>query len=114
MKKQLLKKIKKSGDFSLQLDESTDIGKCIELLTYIPVSGPGDLEKNFLFCKPPETTTKGVNIFNLVNSFSLYHGIEWFKCFSVCCDRAPSMLGAQKGFVSKVKNLAISVVYCLL
>ena len=46
MKKQVVKKIKKSGDFSLQLDESTDIAKCIELLTYIPVSSPGDLEKN--------------------------------------------------------------------
>ena len=116
VKEQVIKKIKDSGDFSLQLDETTDVAKCAQLLTYVRISGPDDLEEHFLFCKPLEMTTKGIDIFNLVDSFFMDHGIEWANCFSICCDGAPSMLVSPKGFVTEVKkkNPAIIIVHCLL
>ena len=116
VKEQVIKKIKDSGDFSLQLDETTDVAKCAQLLMYVRISGPDDLEEHFLFYKPLETTTKGIDIFNLVDSFFMDHGIEWANCFSICYDGAPSTLGSRKGFATEVKkkNPAIMIVHCLL
>ena len=33
MKEQVIKNIKNSGNFSLQLDENTDVAKCAQLMT---------------------------------------------------------------------------------
>ena len=77
VKEQVIKKIKDSGDFSVQLDETTDVAKCAQLLTYVRISGPDNLEEHFLFCKPLETTTKGIDIFNLVDSFFMDHGSDF-------------------------------------
>ena len=98
VKEQVIKKIKDkdSGDFSLQLDETTDVAKCAQLLTYVRISGPDDLEEHFLFCKPLETTTKGIDIFNLVDSFFMDHGIEWANCFSIYVGKSEGLCYRSK------------------
>ena len=49
-------RIKKTGKWSYQLDESTDTGKNAQLMVYVRYEGKTDLEKEFLFCTPPTTT----------------------------------------------------------
>ena len=109
-------KMKVSGGFSFQFNESTGVAKCDQLLSYDRVSGTDDLEDYFLSCKPLKTMTRAIDIFNLVNTFLLDYGIEWSKCFHNCCYGAPSMIGARKGFVckDKKKNLAFLIALCLL
>ena len=45
------------GIFSIQLDESTDVANCSQLLVYVRYIYEGDFKDGFLFCKPLETTT---------------------------------------------------------
>lgn len=57
--------------------------------------GKSDMEENFLFCRPLETTT-GEGVIKLVDSFIKVQGLSWEQCFSVCVDGAPAMLGHVK------------------
>ena len=45
------------GIFSIQLDESTDVANCSQLLVYVRYIYEGYFKDEFLFCKPHETTT---------------------------------------------------------
>ena len=42
--------------------------------------------------------------------------IDWAKCFSVCTDGAPSVMGCWKGFVVHVKKVksSVQVIHCIL
>jgi hypothetical protein len=55
---QLIDRIKNSGQFSMQLDETTDTNKCAQLMTYVRIIGVDNLEEHFLFCKSLDTTTR--------------------------------------------------------
>lgn len=116
IKSQLIESLKKSGQFSLQLDESTDISDDAQLMAYVRYQGADDIKEEFLFCKPLHTTTTGEDIFKTVESFLKDEGLSWNQCYSVCCDGAPAMLGARKGFTSRVKNVnpEVLILHCLL
>ena len=53
----------------MQIDESTDISDDAQLLVYVRYLGENTLEEEFLFCKALETTTRGEDMFALVDSF---------------------------------------------
>ena len=57
------------GVFSVQLDESTDVANCSQLLVYVKYIYEGDFKDEFLFCKPLETTTTVRDVFDTVGSF---------------------------------------------
>ena len=59
IKDQVIEAIKRSRQFSLQLDESTDISDDAQLLTYVRYQGLAEMEEEFLFCKPLQTTGWG-------------------------------------------------------
>lgn len=103
---QVLAEIKNSPLFSLQLDESTDVSSCAQLLVFVRYLHEGDIKEEFLFCSPLETTTKGEDIMKQMNSFFEAGGLEWKKVCGVCTDGAPAMLGCRSGFQTKVKELA--------
>ncbi|XP_068233586.1 zinc finger BED domain-containing protein 5-like [Palaemon carinicauda] len=69
IKDQVIAAIKKSGHFSLQLDESTDVSDDAQLMTYVRYQGQEAMEEEFLFCRPLLTTTTGEDIFMKVDSF---------------------------------------------
>ena len=102
--------------FSLQLDETTDIGSDAQFMVFVRYFDTNDFVEQYLFCRPLAKNTTGEEIFKKVNFFFKEHQLEWSNCVSVCADGAPAMMGSNKGFMSfvKRKNNNISVAHCLL
>ena len=105
VKEQLVSSIKQGGEYSLQIDESTDVSDDVQLLVYVRYLGENTLEEEFLFCRALETTTRGEDIFALVDSFMKEEGLEWNNWSRICTDGAPAMLGSRKGFTARVKEI---------
>jgi len=104
--KQVIQEMKSAplGIFSIQLDESTDVSNCSQLLVYVRYIFEGDFKDEFLFCKTLETTTTARDVFNEVGSFLQNHDISWENICGVCTDGAPAMLGCSSGFQQLVIN----------
>ena len=67
---QVLTEIKASPLFSLQLDESTDVSSCSQLLVFVRYIHSGDIKDEFLFCNSLETTTKADDVMEKISTFS--------------------------------------------
>ena len=92
------------GLFSIQLDESTDVTSCAQLIYFARYVHDGDLKKEFLFCLPLQTTTRGIDVFEKVNEFFIDNGLIWQNLRGVCTDGAPAMLGCHSGFQARVNT----------
>lgn len=116
IKNQLISAIKIAGLFSIQLDETTDVSKDAQLMVYVRYPGLTDIQEDILFCKPMSTTTRGEDIFLMVDSFFKEEGLNWNQCFSICTDGAAAMTASQKGFSTRAKqmNPQIISIHCLL
>jgi len=67
---QVMEKLKASPfPFSIQLDESTDISQCAQLLAYVRCMHADAIKEEFLFCEPLSETTKAADILQMVNNF---------------------------------------------
>lgn len=73
-----------------------------------------DIVENFLCCKEVPETTKGQDIFNVVDEYLQSANLSWDKCIGICTDGAPAMTGIFKGFTSfaKKKNPKIIFTHC--
>ncbi|KAM4807621.1 zinc finger BED domain-containing protein 5-like [Rhinophrynus dorsalis] len=115
---QVIQEIKSAplGIFSIQLDESTDVANCSQLLVYVRYINGGDFKDEFLFCKPLETTTTARDVFETTGSFLEKHEISWEKVCGVCTDGAPAMLGCRSGFQRLVLNESPKVIgtHCMI
>ena len=106
VKEQVLTEIKSSPLFSFQLDESTDVSSCSQLLVFVRYINSGDIKDEFLFCSALETTTKADDVMEKVSTFFKEEDLQWENVCGVCTDGAPAMLGSKSGFQSRVKKLA--------
>ena len=86
------------GIFRIQLDESTDVANCSQLLVYVRYIYDGDFKDEFHFCKPLATTTTARDVFDTVGSFLQNHDIPWGNVCGVCTDDVPAMLGCWSRF----------------
>ena len=115
---QVIQEIKSAplGIFSIQLDESTDVANCSQLLVYVRYINEGEFKDEFLFCKPLETTTTAHDVFDTVGSFLQNHDIPWENVCGVCTDGAPAMLGCRSGFQRLVINASPKVIgtHCMI
>ena len=61
-------------------------------------------------------TTKGQDVFGVLNSYLEYCGLNWKNCVGICTDGAPAMTGHLKGFVSiaQKQNLNIIPTHCFI
>ena len=50
------------GLFAIQIDESTDISSCAQLMVFAKYVYNDTFKEKFLFCLPSETTTKAADI----------------------------------------------------
>ena len=70
-----------------------------------------EMVEEFLFSEPLKTTTKAVDVFNIVKEFFLIHEMSLDVVRSLCTDGAPAMLGNNSGFafLAKKENPHITV-----
>jgi hypothetical protein len=113
---QTIHAMKLNKKFSLQLDETTDIGNDAQLMVFIRYRTSDNYVEQFLFCRPLTTNTTGHEIFKKVDSFFTENQLCWIDCVAVCADGAPAMMGSKKGFMSyvKKKNKNAIIIHCLL
>lgn len=117
IKEQVISEIKSAGLFSIQLDESTDVQSCSQLLVFARyVCDNTDFKEEFLFCKDIELSTKGVDVFRDVSNYFESEGLDWNQLCGVCTDGAPAMLGSRSGFVTllKTKSPQATSVHCMI
>lgn len=106
-----------SFGFSMQLDESTDVSQCSQLLAFVRYVHDDEIKEEFLFCEPLLETTKASDVFEIVKNFFAKHNFDWKKKLrSICTDGAPAMLGNKSGFATLVKNEVphLVVTHCFL
>ena len=101
---------------SLQLNDSTDVSFYSQLLAFVRYVTEEKVVEEFLFCEPLTTTTKSIDVFNIVKDFVLNHGMTLDICGSLCNDGARAMLGNKSGFTACVKKEVphVTVTHCLL
>ena len=100
IKSKVLSKIDSSPVFALQPDESTDISNLSQLLVYVRYVADERINEEFLFCQPLETTSKAVDVFQMLIDFFHKTELSWSKLVGVCTDGAPAMMGANSGLIS--------------
>ena len=106
IKNQVVGEIKKSpsGWFCLQLDESTDVASCAQILVFVRYINKLDFNDEFLFCE--QLCKRVESIFTKVSSFIECEGLKYEKLLSICTDVAPAMLGCRSGFMKHIKESA--------
>jgi hypothetical protein len=112
---QLIKKIKSSDYYSIQIDETTDISKCAQLLTYVRFIDNNQMKEEMLFCRELDSNTTGEEIFNCLNEYvNRYFG--WNNCIAVGSDGVASMTGKKSGLITRIKtvNPEIRSIHCLI
>ncbi|XP_066969189.1 protein FAM200C-like [Macrobrachium rosenbergii] len=116
IKDQVISEIKAAqfGLLALQLDESTDVSSCSQLLVFVRYVNAGEFKEEFLFCSPLETTTRGEDITRKVTHNE--EGLSWENVWGVCTDEAPAMLGSKSGFAARLKEVAfgVTVTHCMI
>ena len=80
--------------WSLQVDESTDIGGKAQLLAFISFIKYKKCVSE-LFYKDLQTSTKVEDIFNVVNENIFLFKLQRKNCVSVCTDGCPFMQGSK-------------------
>ena len=85
--------------FALQVDESTDITGKAQLLVFIRFIDDEFIVKDFLCCKELPETTKGQDIFDVINLYLKHCELKRKNCVGICNDGALSMTRCLKGFV---------------
>ena len=63
-----------------------------------------------------EATTKGDDIFQMVNSFFKQYGLKWENLRGCTTDGAPAMLGQKSGFRARVMEVAphVKFLHCMI
>ena len=103
---QVIKMVKDSLFYSIQLDESTDVSNKALLLCFVKVECEGELLEELLCSLNLRGRTTSFEIFKALDSYFLEHEIEWKKCIGICTDGAASMTSHRAGVVAKVKNVS--------
>ncbi|XP_030289596.1 zinc finger BED domain-containing protein 5-like [Sparus aurata] len=116
IKDQLIDRVRKSGRFSLQIDECTDVSGDAQLLAFVRYSYEGKMHEDMLFCSSMEGTCTGRDIFNKLSSNIQKEGLRWESCVSVCTDGAGAMQGARKGLRACVLEVAphVKFLHCMI
>ncbi|KAI4816686.1 hypothetical protein KUCAC02_009002 [Chaenocephalus aceratus] len=102
--------------FSLQLDESVDVAGIPQLMVFARYISGKDIKEEFLFCDQLHTTTRGEDIFRVVDTHLKELKLEWENCIGCCTDGARSMTGCKSGFVAHVRKVVpnVKVTHCII
>ena len=103
VKQQVIEEIKASPLFAFQVDESTDVALCSQLVVFVRYIHEYDIKNEFLFCTSLKTITESEDVMEKISTFFDTEGLQWNKLCGICIDGAPAMLGSRSGFQTKVK-----------
>lgn len=111
---QLICRVRASRFYAIQIDESTDIAGMANLLAFVRYDCDGEIEENFLFCRPLHSNATAGAIFDILNDFMISNDIDWTKCVGLSTDGARAMLGRHSGVVKRVRDVAplLTHVHC--
>ena len=87
VKDQVVEQIKHQS-FVLQLDESTDVSSCAQLMIYVRYIHNSNFKDEFLFCQPLRSHTSGIDVFFKVDTFFVQKGLDWWNVGAVCTNGA--------------------------
>uniref|UniRef100_A0A8C4TID3 DUF4371 domain-containing protein n=1 Tax=Erpetoichthys calabaricus TaxID=27687 RepID=A0A8C4TID3_ERPCA len=113
---QVVEKIIAAKEFSMQLDESTDISGEAQLVVFVRVPDSENIIEHILLCRPLPERTTGEEIFKHIDDFFREHDILWLWCISICSDGAAAMTGRTTGFIARARQQNNSIVssHCIL
>uniref|UniRef100_A0A3Q2CIT8 DUF4371 domain-containing protein n=1 Tax=Cyprinodon variegatus TaxID=28743 RepID=A0A3Q2CIT8_CYPVA len=97
-------RLRQSGKFSLQIDDSTDESAVCHLIANVRNVDEDRITENFLFCKALRNHATGDEMFRVTNDYFMENGLNWQMCAGICTDGAACMTGRAKGFVTKAKE----------
>ena len=101
---------------SIQLDESTDVLNCSQLIALARYVINDEINEDFLFCKELVKTTMATDIFDDVKIFFKENNLNINKVASICTDGAPALLGNKSCFlilVFTIRSLFIFPIFYL-
>ncbi len=112
----VLSEILQNNNFTFQVDESTDVTGKAQLQAFVQFKNEGEIMENYFCCKELPETTKGHDVFSILSSYLESYGLPWNRCFGICIDGAPSVIGSVQGFVSRMKekNPEVITTHCFL
>ena len=112
---QVVEEVRSSPLFSMQLDESTDISSCAQLLVYAHYIFENNVKVQYLFSEPFSTTCRE-DVFKIVKDVFEKHALDWKQLVGICTDGAPSMIGCRSGFKGLVTSVAphVSFTHCVI
>jgi hypothetical protein len=80
---EVIERIKSSGCYALQLDETTDVAGLAVLLVIVRYINNNTTEDELLFCKPLKTRTTAEDILNLIDYYLKEKGLSWDECVDI-------------------------------
>ncbi|XP_032376013.1 zinc finger BED domain-containing protein 5-like [Etheostoma spectabile] len=111
VRQQVVDSVRESPSFSLQLDESTDVANCAQLMVYVRFVKELNVHEEFLFCHPLPSRTTADEIFKVLNDFMRENNVDWGRCCGICTDGARAMTGRHSGLVKKVQEVAPAAIW---
>ncbi|XP_068209307.1 zinc finger BED domain-containing protein 5-like [Palaemon carinicauda] len=102
--------------FAIQLDKSTDVTNCSQLLVYVRFTQSNAAKTELLLSHNLSSTTTGKDIFNVLDNFFKQNELDWGNLVGCTTDGAPSMLGRKSCFQAHVKAVApnATAVHCFI
>ncbi|CAG9792967.1 unnamed protein product [Diatraea saccharalis] len=89
---ELIRRLKSSEFFSLQLDESSDVAGLAALLVFVRYPFAMQIEEELLMSEVLETYTTGDEIFKVIDQFIQKNGLKWSKCVDIAVMKRPQWL----------------------
>ena len=90
--------------FSIQCDESVDAADTAQMAVFVRmVFEDASTREEFLTLLPLKTTTRGVDIYNVVKKYFVENNVPIEKLVSITTDGAPAMTGRHSGFIALCK-----------
>ena len=85
------------GIFPIQLNKSTDVSDCSQLMVFCRYFTNTNIKKELLFCSGLKTNTKLMVVTEKISEFFKCENLKWENLCSVCSDGTPSILDVKNG-----------------
>ena len=99
--------------FAIQLDETTDVSNCAQLLVFVRYADKDYIRSELLLSNELRTTVqqKEKTCSSFLKTFFKENGLQWSKLVGRTTDGTPAMLGRKSGFQACVKAVSPSVIF---